>query len=139
MAAALRAAEGGGVYFFQILRGGGYFQNFSGQGGYTPLPPYSRPLLFTQWLIEINIFRPRFHRLRPHRLRPHGLRLSGSKAGGSNEIIYSSMSRKNCKLMFCFAKVKCNCSYETFTLYQYISICPYSWWGNLIAVIKFRS
>ena len=41
MAAALRAAEGG-VYFFQILRGGGYFQNFSGQGGYTP--PY--PLLF---------------------------------------------------------------------------------------------
>ena len=41
MAAALRAAEGG-VYFFQILRGG-YFQNFSGQGGYTPLPPIPDP------------------------------------------------------------------------------------------------
>ena len=36
MAAAHRAAEG--VYFSEILKGGGYFQNFSGQGVY-PLPP----------------------------------------------------------------------------------------------------
>ena len=42
MAAALRAAEGGGYIFSKSS--GGYFQNFSGQGGYTPLPPYSRPL-----------------------------------------------------------------------------------------------
>ena len=37
MAAALRAAEGGGYIFSKSS--GGYFQNFSGQGGYTPLPP----------------------------------------------------------------------------------------------------
>ena len=39
MAAALRAAEGGGYIFSKSS--GGYFQNFSGQGG---IPPY--PLLF---------------------------------------------------------------------------------------------
>ena len=36
MAAALRAAEGGGI-FFPNPQGGGYFQNFSGQEG---IPPY---------------------------------------------------------------------------------------------------
>ena len=38
MAAALRAAEGGG-YIFSKSSGGGVFSKFSGQGGYTPLPP----------------------------------------------------------------------------------------------------
>ena len=41
--AALRAAEGGGVYFFPNPQGE-YFQIFSGQRG-IPLTPYSRPLL----------------------------------------------------------------------------------------------
>ena len=55
MAAALRAAEGGGVYFFQILRGG-YFQNFSGQGGISAQPPYSRPLdTSSQFYDEFNM------------------------------------------------------------------------------------
>ena len=45
MAAALRAAEGGG-YIFSKSSGGGYYQNFSGQGGYTPpTPPIPDPCL----------------------------------------------------------------------------------------------
>ena len=44
MAAALRAAEGG-VYFFQILRGGGgVFSKFFRPGGvYPPTPPIPDP------------------------------------------------------------------------------------------------
>ena len=64
---------------------------------------------YTQRLIEGNIVKLKLFRLRPHRLRlswlrPHMLtshrlrlhRLFGSEAGGgrSNEIIYSSISRK---------------------------------------------
>ena len=51
MAAALRAAEGGGVYFFQILRGG-IFKIFPARGVYPPTPSYSRPLLLTlsEWI-----------------------------------------------------------------------------------------
>ena len=46
MAAALRAAEGGGVYFFQILRGG-IFKIFPARGGYTPpTPPIPDPCLY---------------------------------------------------------------------------------------------
>ena len=40
MTAAIRATKG--VYFSKILRGRGYFQNFSGQGVY-PLPPIPYP------------------------------------------------------------------------------------------------
>ena len=47
MAAALRAAEGGGYIFPKSS--GGYFQNFFGQGGYTPYPlipdPWFNPIL----------------------------------------------------------------------------------------------
>ena len=42
MAAALSAAEGGGI-FFQNPQGGGYIQNFSGQGGIPPTPPIPDP------------------------------------------------------------------------------------------------
>ena len=42
MAAALRAAEGGGVYFFQILRRG-VFSKFFRPGGVYPLPPIPDP------------------------------------------------------------------------------------------------
>ena len=42
MAAAPRAAEGG--YIFPKSSGGGYFRNFSGQGG-IPLPPIPDPCL----------------------------------------------------------------------------------------------
>ena len=41
MAAALRAAEGGGVYFFQILRG--VFLKFFRPGGVYPLPLFPTP------------------------------------------------------------------------------------------------
>ena len=43
MAAALRAAEGGGIYFFQILRGGGIFKIFPARGVYPPTPPIPDP------------------------------------------------------------------------------------------------
>ena len=54
MAAALRAAEGGGGIFFPNPQGG-YFQNFSGQGGYTPYPPYSRPLNITLIILKLKV------------------------------------------------------------------------------------
>ena len=41
MAAALRAAEGGGVYFPKIPRE--VYSKFFRQGGYTPLPPIPYP------------------------------------------------------------------------------------------------
>ena len=43
MAAALRAAEGG-VYFFQILRGG-IFKIFPARGVYPPYPPIPDPCI----------------------------------------------------------------------------------------------
>ena len=36
-----------GVYFFQILRGGGIFKIFPARGVYPPTPSYSRPLVET--------------------------------------------------------------------------------------------
>ena len=39
MAAALRAAEGGGIFFPNPQGGGGIFKIFPARGGYTPLPP----------------------------------------------------------------------------------------------------
>ena len=45
MVAALRAAEGGG-YIFSKSSGGGIFKIFPARG-YTPYPPYSRPLLLS--------------------------------------------------------------------------------------------
>ena len=46
MAAALRAAEGGG-YIFSKSSGGVFSKFFRPGGGYPPYPPYSRPLLNT--------------------------------------------------------------------------------------------
>ena len=48
MAAALRAAEGGG-YIFSKSSGGGYFQKIFRPGGYTPppTPPIPDPWLYT--------------------------------------------------------------------------------------------
>ena len=51
MAAALRAAEGG-VYFFQILRGGVFSKFFRPGGVYPPLPP-----LFPTPAYSYTIFR----------------------------------------------------------------------------------
>ena len=43
MAAALRAAEGGGYIFSKSSGGGGYFQNFPARGVYPPTPLFPTP------------------------------------------------------------------------------------------------
>ena len=58
MAAALRAAEGG-VYFFQILRGGGIFKIFPARGVYPPTPLFPTPgrdIMFCASTIEKRLF-----------------------------------------------------------------------------------
>ena len=82
---------------------GGYFQK---QG---LVQDYSQRLIegniYRQKLSRLKLSRLRPNRLRFSRLRPLGLRLSrlqlygsetggGGRGGGSNEIIYSSISRK---------------------------------------------
>ena len=54
MAAALRAAEGGGIFFPNPQ--GGYFQNFSGQGGvYPPTPPlFPTPALLSDYTVDVT-------------------------------------------------------------------------------------
>ena len=54
MAAALRAAEGGGI-FFPNPQGGGIFKIFPARGGvYPPTPSYSRPLLLTNIMTKAS-------------------------------------------------------------------------------------
>ena len=57
MAAALRAAEGG--YIFSKSSGGGYFQNFSGQGGIPPYPPIPDPCF--QVIVNENVMTKLLH------------------------------------------------------------------------------